>query len=221
MIELRDVSKKFYIGDQTLVALNRVNLKVVKGEVIAVIGPSGSGKSTLMNLIGLLDEPTIGQYFIDDKDVSHLTPNEQADIRNRKIGFIFQSFFLLPRLSALKNVELPLIYRGLHGDVLDDRPKNILREVEMLSHAHHFPKQLSGGQQQRVAIARAMVGDPEILLADEPTGALDSKTGQSVLELMMRLNKEHNTTVIIITHDPNVADQCQRILTIKDGVLTE
>lgn len=219
MIELRDVTKTYRMGDNEFQALKGINMTVEKGELLAIIGPSGSGKSTTMNILGLLDKPTTGQYLIQGQDTSFLTPNEQASLRNKKIGFIFQSFFLLPKLTALQNVSLPLRYAGVTGRDLVDRPMAMLDRVGMAEFSHHRPNELSGGQKQRVAIARALVGEPTLILADEPTGALDSKTSDIVLDLLIQ--QAEGTTVIIITHDPEVAQSCPRVIEIYDGLIKE
>jgi len=202
-------------------ALSRVNFQLKQGELTAIVGASGSGKSTLMNIIGMLDQCTSGRYFFQNQEISNLNKNELADIRNQKIGFIFQSFFLLSRHSVLQNVMLPLYYRNLSTDQSKQMAQAMLDKMDMAHLQQHHPQQLSGGQQQRVAIARALVGNPEIILADEPTGALDSKTGQNVMDLLKRLNQEDNRTILIITHDKEISRQCQRVITIKDGKIKE
>jgi putative ABC transport system ATP-binding protein len=202
-------------------ALSHIHFQLRQGELTAIVGASGSGKSTLMNIIGLLDQCTSGQYFFKDQDISLLNKNELADIRNQKIGFIFQSFFLLSRHSVLQNVMLPLSYRNLPASKAKQMALTMLDKMDIAHLQQHNPQQLSGGQQQRVAIARALVGDPEIILADEPTGALDSKTGQNVMDLLKRLNQEDKRTILIITHDKEMSRQCQRVVTIKDGKIKE
>ena len=209
------------MGDNTFEALKDINIHVEESEVVAIIGPSGSGKSTTMNIIGLLDRQTSGQYFLNGSEVKKLKSNELATLRNKSIGFIFQSFFLLPKLTALQNVALPLVYRGVSKKERNTRALEMLKKVDMADHAHHKPFELSGGQQQRVAIARALVGEPAIILADEPTGALDSKTSQDVLNLLLDLNRNLSSTVVIITHDMDVANQCPRIIHIHDGNIVD
>lgn len=220
LIELKDVTKIYSMATENYIALKGISLSIERGELVAIIGTSGSGKTTTMNILGLLDHPTSGRYFLDNVDASTLTPDQVADLRNEKIGFIFQQFFLLPRLTALQNVMLPLTYRRNHppGDRKDKkRARAILAKVGMAKYVNHRPNELSGGQQQRVAIARALVGDPSIVLADEPTGSLDTKTSHDVLELLKDLNKTEGATIIIITHDPEVAQKSQRIIKIYDG----
>ena len=201
-------------------ALDEVTLYADSGEFLAIIGPSGSGKSTLMNVIGCLDSPTSGEYWLDGEEVSRLRDNKLAGIRNRKIGFIFQNFNLLTKLTAVENVELPLIYRGVPAKLRREQAINALRKVGLEERIGHRPNQLSGGQQQRVAIARALAGDPPLLLADEPTGALDSKTSKEVMGLIKSLN-EQGHTIILITHDLDIAQQAKRLVRIQDGRLTE
>lgn len=219
LIELKNVTKQYHLGSNTFAALKGVNLSVQKGEMTAIIGASGSGKSTLMNIIGMLDHPSSGNYYFNDLDVSTLDDQALATIRNQKIGFVFQSFFLLARSSALQNVMLPLFYRGTPQQVAKERAQEMLAKVGVGHLAHHKPNQLSGGQQQRVAIARALVGDPDIILADEPTGALDTQTGKEVMDLFMDLNQKESRTIVIITHDPQMSKQCRRTITIQDGLL--
>jgi putative ABC transport system ATP-binding protein len=216
MIKLINLSKFYQTGPVAFAALDKVNLNIDDGEMVAIIGPSGSGKSTLMNMIGCLDVPSEGQYYLDTKEVSGLNEDEQSAIRNEKIGFIFQSFNLLPRLTAFENVELPLIYRGINGKERRERAEKALGMVGLSDRMHHRPTELSGGQQQRVAIARALAGEPQIILADEPTGALDSKSGYEVMEIIKGLN-QIGKTIILITHDSNVAEQAKRIIRIQDG----
>lgn len=216
MIKISNMSKLYKLGSVEVAALNDVSFEIEKGEFVAIIGPSGSGKSTLMNMIGCLDVPTTGEYILDGTNVSTLNDNELADIRNHKIGFIFQGFNLLPKLNALENVELPLIYRGIPSKEREVKGVEALAMVGLGERVHHRPNQLSGGQQQRVAIARAIAGSPSILLADEPTGALDSKSGKEVLEIMNQLN-DSGSTIILITHDMNVASKAKRIIRIMDG----
>lgn len=220
LIVMDDVYKKYTLAGETLNALDGISLTVNKGDFMAIIGPSGSGKSTLMNVLGCLDTPTSGKYMLDDAEIGKLSDNKLANIRNNKIGFIFQSFHLLPRLRAIDNVELPLVYRGMSGRERRALAKEALEKVGLGERMYHMPNQLSGGQQQRVAIARALAGRPPLLLADEPTGALDSKTSRDVIELLKELNAEGNT-IVLITHDPKVAEQAQRVVRIQDGRLTE
>lgn len=205
------------MGDQTFQALKGVDFHLDKGEMLAIVGMSGSGKSTLMNILGFLDHCTTGQYFFENEDVSSLSDTALAKIRNEKIGFVFQSFFLLARSSALQNVMLPLFYRGLSSEESKERAMYFLDKMGVGHLAHHRPNQLSGGQQQRVAIARALVGDPAVILADEPTGALDSQTGDDVMALFKNLNRQEGRTIVIITHDKEISRQCQRTVIIKDG----
>lgn len=216
MINLVNISKLYKTGSVTLAALDKVSLTIDNGEMVAIIGPSGSGKSTLMNMIGCLDVPTEGQYFIEDKEVSRLNEDELSEIRNTKIGFVFQSFNLLPKLTAFENVELPLIYRGMDASERRQRAINALGMVGLADRISHRPTELSGGQQQRVAIARALAGEPPIILADEPTGALDSRSGIEVMEIIKNLN-QNGKTVILITHDISIAQQAKRIVRIQDG----
>lgn len=217
VIEFVDVTKTYYMGDNELQVLKGVTFSVGDNELIAVMGPSGSGKSTIMNIIGLLDNPSSGEYKLSGQSVADLDSDSLAKIRNQKIGFVFQSFFLLPRMNAVQNVMLPLSYRGVVGREAHDRAMTMLEKVSMDQHAKHKPHELSGGQQQRVAIARALVGQPEIILADEPTGALDSRIGQEVMELFKSLHRDEHTTLIMITHDPKIGAQCERVIEIQDG----
>lgn len=220
VIDVENACKSYVMGDETLKVLNNITLKVPKGQFVAIIGPSGSGKSTFMNFIGCLDKVDSGTYILDGMDVRDLNDNELSEIRNKKIGFIFQQFNLLSKLSALENVELPLVYRGISSSERRKRAIEALKKVGLENRKNHLPTQLSGGQQQRVAIARAIVTDPEILLCDEPTGALDTKTSKEIMELIKDLNKE-GRTIVMITHDLNVASQAKRQIRIKDGTLYE
>lgn len=217
MIELRKISKLYQLGDQTIKALDDVDLTIRDGEYIAIIGPSGSGKSTLMNVLGCLDNPTSGQYFLNGRDVSKLRDDQLADARNKNIGFVFQRFNLMGRMSAMRNVEMPARYGGLDAGQRHHNALAALSAVGLADRVNHKPVELSGGQQQRVAIARALVNQPNILLADEPTGALDSKTGRDILDLFEKLHRERGITVIVVTHDPNVARRAKRIVSIRDG----
>ena len=218
MIETQNLIKEYEVGSQKVKALNGINLSVNKGEFISIMGPSGSGKTTLMNIIGCLDTPTKGLYSLNNKVVSKLTDNELAKIRNKEIGFVFQSFHLLARNSALNNVMLPLKYAGCKESEAIERCKDALRKVGLSDRKNHSPSELSGGQQQRVAIARALVNNPSILFADEPTGNLDSKTGNDVMKLFKELN-QGGQTIILITHEDSIAEQSNRIITIKDGLI--
>ena len=220
LIEMRGIVKRFYIGQPNeLEILHGVDLDVREGEFVSIVGASGSGKSTLMNLIGVLDKPTEGHYRLDGTDVENADDTELSAIRNRKIGFVFQNFNLISRTNALKNVELPMMYAGLPPRQRTQRAKELLELVEMDDRMDHQPNELSGGQKQRVAIARAMANDPAIILADEPTGALDSKTGRMVMDLFHKLNREQGKTIVLITHNPELAAETHRILTMHDGLL--
>lgn len=220
VIKIENVNKTYHMGDETLHVLNDITLTVQKGDFISIVGPSGSGKSTFMNFIGCLDKVDSGTYILDGFDVLTLSDNKLSEIRNKKIGFIFQQFNLLPKLSALENVELPLIYSGISSKERLTRARNALEKVGLKERANHLPTQLSGGQQQRVAIARAICTNPEILLCDEPTGALDTKTSKDIMNLIKSLNEE-GRTIVMITHDMEVAKKAKRIIRIKDGVLYE
>ncbi|WP_019157028.1 ABC transporter ATP-binding protein [Robertmurraya massiliosenegalensis] len=220
VIEIQKLAKSYQLGGETIHALQDVSLNINDGDFISIIGPSGSGKSTFMNMIGCLDKPDSGEYLIDGKNVAKMNDNELAIIRNVKIGFIFQNFNLLNKLTALENVELPLIYRGMSAKERKEKALSCLKLVGLEERWGHLPTQLSGGQQQRVAIARALAGDPTVLLADEPTGALDSKTSQDVLQLLKQLN-EKGHIIVLITHDLDVAKQAKRVVRIHDGQLYE
>ena len=220
VIRTYDLWKTYIMGDQEIHAVSGVDLEIQRGEYVAIMGPSGSGKSTLMNLIGCLDTPTKGDYFINGSLVSDMTDDELARIRNKEIGFVFQTFNLLPRATALHNVELPLIYSGIPADTRIERAKNALRAVDLEPRMYHKPSELSGGQRQRVAIARALVNDPSILLADEPTGNLDSATSVEIMDLFERLYKQGNT-IVLVTHERDIAEYAHRIVTIRDGKISK
>jgi putative ABC transport system ATP-binding protein len=220
VIDARELTKVYKMGEVEVHALRGLSMRIMRGEVVAIMGPSGSGKSTLMNMIGCLDRPTSGEYYLDGEAVANLKDDQLAEIRNRKVGFVFQSFNLLSRATALSNVELPIRYSG-QSSGRRERARNALEQVGLGDRLHHRPNELSGGQQQRVAIARALVNDPAIILADEPTGNLDTKSGEEIMHLLLNLNKERGTTLIIVTHDPDVAAQTQRSIHIRDGVVVE
>jgi putative ABC transport system ATP-binding protein len=219
VISVRDLTKIYVVGEVQVRALRGVSVEVEHGEFVSVTGPSGSGKSTFMHILGCLDKPTSGQYFLESKDVSRLTKNELARIRNHQIGFVFQGFNLLARTSALENVELPLLYNGrpVRGSIRRKRAMDALASVGLADRAHHHPNQLSGGQQQRVAIARSLINEPSILLADEPTGNLDTRTSIEVMEIFQRLNLERRITVLLITHEQDIAEYGARIIAFRDG----
>ncbi|MYB89048.1 MAG: ABC transporter ATP-binding protein [Proteobacteria bacterium] len=221
VLRLADIKRSYQIGPVTTEVLRGFDLEIEAGDLLSVMGPSGSGKSTLMNIIGLLDQPTSGACFLNGRDVSKLGDDEISTLRNRYIGFVFQSFHLLANLTALENVCLPMVYRGMGSAEMKRRARSLLERVDMGDRMSHRPDQLSGGQKQRVAIARALVGEPALLLADEPTGALDPEMSDEVVNLLLQMNVERGVTVLIITHDPLVADQCTRQLHIQDGTLLE
>jgi putative ABC transport system ATP-binding protein len=216
LIETRDLWKTYVMGDEEIHALRGVSIEIDRGEYVAIMGPSGSGKSTLMNLIGCLDTPTKGSYLLNNKEVASMNDDELARIRNEEIGFVFQTFNLLPRATALHNVELPLVYGGVSGKQRQERARQALEKVELTSRAAHRPNELSGGQRQRIAIARAIVNNPSILLADEPTGNLDSKTGSEIMALFDRLHQSGNT-IVLVTHEADIAAYAHRAIHIRDG----
>ena len=217
LISLRNVTKTYHVGEVKVPALRGISLDVAAGDFVTVSGPSGSGKSTCMHILGCLDRPTTGEYVLDGRDVSRLSADELAAVRNRKIGFVFQGFNLLARTSALENVELPMLYAGVEGAERRRRASEALRSVGLAGREQNHPNQLSGGQQQRVAIARALVNDPKLILADEPTGALDSRTSVEVMEIFQRLNRERGITLVLVTHEPDIAAYADRIAVFKDG----
>lgn len=220
IIVMENIVKRFYIGQPNeLEILHGINLTVKEGEFVSIVGESGSGKSTLMNMIGALDRPTFGSYFLEGTDISKMNDTVLSRVRNEKIGFVFQSFHLIPRTDALHNVELPLLYAGVSRKQRRERAMEMLELVGMADRATHNPNELSGGQKQRIAIARAMINNPSILLADEPTGALDSKTGRLVMDLFHRLHKEQGKTIVLITHNQELAEETGRILTLSDGCI--
>ena len=220
MIKISDISKEYKMGDNLLLALNNVSININSGEFVSIMGSSGSGKSTLMNIIGCLDVPTNGNYFFKDHDISKFNSNKLAELRNREIGFVFQNFNLLPRLNALENVTLPLMYSGKSTKQRNDLALKALEEVGLRDRIYHRPNQLSGGQQQRVSIARAISGTPNLILADEPTGALDSKTSLEIMKILTSLNKQ-GITIILVTHENDLAVYANRIITMKDGIIIE
>ncbi|QZT29916.1 ABC transporter ATP-binding protein [Streptococcus suis] len=220
LIRLTNINKSYKNGDQELRVLKDIDLEVEEGEFLAIMGPSGSGKSTLMNIIGLLDRSSSGNYWLEGEEVSQLSEKKLASVRNDQIGFVFQQFFLLSKLNALQNVELPLIYAGVPANQRKKLAKRYLEKVELADRMTHLPSELSGGQKQRVAIARALVNTPAIILADEPTGALDTKTGEQIMELLTELNNE-GKTIIMVTHEPEIAAYAKRKIVLRDGVITE
>lgn len=222
IIDLKDIKKSFFIGKPNeLEVLHGIDLRVREGEFVAIVGESGSGKSTLMNIIGVLDRQTSGEYILDGVDVSEADDKELSKIRNQKIGFVFQTFNLIGRQSSVKNVELPMLYAGVPKKERSKRAEELLKIVGMQDRMTHMPNELSGGQKQRVSIARAIANDPAIILADEPTGALDSETGRKVMDIFHDLNKNYNKTIILITHNRELADECERVITIKDGFIID
>jgi len=221
LLELREVCKTYHLGEMDLQVLKGVSLSIAKGELVALMGASGSGKSTLMNILGCLDHPTSGEYWLDGREISGASANERAQLRNRLIGFVFQSFNLLARTSALDNVSMPLTYGAeyVHEEELKARAAAMLEKVGLADRMDHQPSQLSGGQQQRVAIARSLINRPRLLLADEPTGNLDSRTSQEILQMLRTLNEEEGLTIILVTHDPQVARHAKRVIHIRDGLI--
>lgn len=220
MIHIRDLSKIYKMGENEVHALNRINLNIKEHEFVSIIGPSGSGKSTLMNMLGCLDVPTSGEYILDNKSIKKMSDDELAEIRNNKIGFVFQGFNLLPKLTAIENVELPLIYQSVSAKERHERAKKALESVGLGERINHKPTELSGGQQQRVAIARALITNPPLILADEPTGNLDTSSGKEIMEIFKKLN-ENGNTIVLITHDNDIAKQAKRVVRIQDGKLSE
>ncbi len=220
IIDMHNIVKRYFIGrPNELEVLHGVNLRVYEGEFVAVVGPSGSGKSTLMNMIGALDLPTAGQYLLDGFDMFNAREDDLSAIRNKKIGFVFQTYNLIARMTALRNVELPMLYAGMGRRERNERAKELLEMMGMGDRMSHNPDELSGGQKQRVAIARAMANDPAIILADEPTGALDSVTGRLIMDIFHKLNKEQGKTIVLITHSPELAEETQRIMSLRDGLI--
>jgi putative ABC transport system ATP-binding protein len=219
LIRVVDLKRFYALGDVVVHALRGISIDIAPGSFIAVVGASGSGKSTLMHILGLLDHPTSGHYFLDGQDVSGFDRDRRAELRNKKIGFVFQNFSLLPRTTALENVELPLLYNGRGHRAAERHAKamSLLQAIGLAERAHHTPNQLSGGQQQRVAIARALVNDPELILADEPTGNLDSRTSVEIMEILQRLNRDRGITVLLITHEHDIAEYATRVVTVRDG----
>ncbi|HBH12050.1 MAG TPA: macrolide ABC transporter ATP-binding protein [Clostridiales bacterium] len=221
VIVMKDISKEYRIGQIRLNALKNINLEIINGEFISIMGPSGSGKSTLLNVIGCLDKSSSGTYFLDGNSVETMNDNQLSEIRNRFIGFVFQSFNLLGELNALRNVEIPLIYRGIRGKIRREMSEQALEKVGLKERMKHLPSQLSGGQQQRVAIARALVGNPSVILADEPTGALDSTTGNNIMDLFTQLNEDLNMTIVQVTHEESIAAYGKRIIRLIDGEINK
>ncbi len=218
VIELKGVTKKYFIGKPNeLEVLHGIDLTIYEGEFVAIVGESGSGKSTLMNIIGVLDQATEGEYLLDDTNIKELSENQKSSIRNKKIGFVFQNFNLINRSNVLKNVELPMLYARMSAKARKEKARELLEKVKMGDRLDHLPSELSGGQKQRVSIARALGNSPSLILADEPTGALDSQTSEQVMDIFHKLHKEEKCTIVLITHNPELAHQCQRIVTIKDG----
>ena len=221
MIEMEHVWKVYRMDSVEVTALKDINLRIDSGEYISIIGPSGSGKSTLMNILGCLDKPSDGKFILNDKNISDYSDRELAHIRNKQIGFVFQMFNLLPRYNAIKNVSIPLLYAGIEGQEMETRSKEALEKVGLGDRMYHRPSQLSGGQQQRIAIARAIVNNPDIILADEPTGNLDTKSGREIISIFKNLNEQLKVTVVLITHDPSIAMQANRVIKILDGSIVQ
>lgn len=218
IIHLNNIIKNYYLGKQVIEVLKGISLDILKNEYVALMGPSGSGKSTLMNILGCLDTPTQGSYVLNGQDVSHMSDNDLADVRNKEIGFVFQQFNLLPRLTALENVALPLVYAGMPKKQRLERALQVLEEVSLADRSHHRPNEMSGGQNQRVAIARALVNHPSIILADEPTGNLDTKTSHEIMEIFGHIHAAGNT-VVLVTHEEDIANRAHRLIRLRDGVL--
>ena len=221
LISLKNICRNYRNGDQELQVLKNINLEVHEGEFVAIMGPSGSGKSTLMNIIGMLDTPTSGEYYLEEKEVAGLGEKQLAKVRNQEIGFVFQQFFLLSKMDALQNVELPLIYAGVSASKRRKLAEEYLEKVELTDRSHHLPSELSGGQKQRVAIARALVNNPSIILADEPTGNLDSANSRDIISLFQQIREQYHATIIIATHDNEIAAQADRVIALKDGRLCD
>jgi putative ABC transport system ATP-binding protein len=218
IIHLENIRKNYFLGKQVIEVLKGISLDILKNEYVALMGPSGSGKSTLMNILGCLDTPTAGTYILNGKDVSRMSDNDLADVRNNEIGFVFQQFNLLPRLTALENVALPLVYAGLNKKLRSEKAMSVLQKVGLEDRSHHKPNEMSGGQNQRVAIARALVNDPSIILADEPTGNLDSKTSHEIMDIFEKIHTAGNT-VVLVTHEEDIANHARRIIRLRDGVI--
>ena len=218
IIHLENIQKSYFMGKQELPVLKGISMNILKNEYVALMGPSGSGKSTLMNILGCLDTPTGGKYILNEQDVSQMEDNDLAEVRNQEIGFVFQQFNLLPRLTALENVALPLVYAGMSRKLRTEKARQVLEMVSLTDRSHHKPNELSGGQCQRVAIARALVNDPSIILADEPTGNLDSKTSQEIMEIFGDIHNRGNT-VILVTHEEDIANHAHRIMRLRDGII--